>query len=104
MLAFALNVTIALVLKNCSAMGFIVAGQVKDILIVVASTRLFGDSISQFQYLGFAVTLAGCCAWAALKLNPNGAVALCLDQMLGGEHRSAGERAALIKFIRQESA
>jgi len=78
LLAYVLNVIIANVLKHCSAMGFILAGVAKDIIIVLASSHIFGDPISHTQYASFLVTLGGCLAWSSLKLSPDGVVAKAL--------------------------
>lgn len=83
LLAYCLNVTIAAVLKNCSAMGFILAGMVKDIVIVVVSAILFGDVITRGQYTGFTVALGGVSAWSMLKIAPEGSVAMLLSKLLG---------------------
>jgi len=69
--AVGLNVVIALVLKECSAMGFILAGVVKDILIVLASAFFFSDTIAPQQWMGFVVALSGCAAWSMLKVFQN---------------------------------
>eukprot|EP00448_Togula_jolla_P020232 CAMPEP_0170589260 /NCGR_PEP_ID=MMETSP0224-20130122/11258_1 /TAXON_ID=285029 /ORGANISM="Togula jolla, Strain CCCM 725" /LENGTH=343 /DNA_ID=CAMNT_0010913011 /DNA_START=58 /DNA_END=1089 /DNA_ORIENTATION=+ len=97
LLAYALNLIIAMVLKNCSAMGFILAGMVKDIVIVVVSSHLFGDFIANMQYIGFAVTLAGCGAWSLLKLMPNGTLAWTLRTITCmPAPESKGERLRLV--------
>eukprot|EP00448_Togula_jolla_P009588 CAMPEP_0170594792 /NCGR_PEP_ID=MMETSP0224-20130122/14193_1 /TAXON_ID=285029 /ORGANISM="Togula jolla, Strain CCCM 725" /LENGTH=340 /DNA_ID=CAMNT_0010918881 /DNA_START=62 /DNA_END=1084 /DNA_ORIENTATION=+ len=105
LLAYALNLIIAVVLKNCSTMGFILAGMVKDILIVVVSSQLFGDPVSSLQYVGFSITLAGCGAWSLLKLSPNGGMALAL-RTLTGMPEEKGERQPLVpeKGSQKESA
>eukprot|EP00448_Togula_jolla_P008893 CAMPEP_0170597172 /NCGR_PEP_ID=MMETSP0224-20130122/15562_1 /TAXON_ID=285029 /ORGANISM="Togula jolla, Strain CCCM 725" /LENGTH=289 /DNA_ID=CAMNT_0010921619 /DNA_START=255 /DNA_END=1124 /DNA_ORIENTATION=+ len=95
LLAYALNLIIAMVLKNCSTMGFILAGMVKDIVIVVVSSHLFGDPVSRMQFMGFTVTLAGCGAWSLLKLMPNGGVA-CALRTLTGMPEDKGERLPLV--------
>jgi len=95
-LAYGLNLIIAMVLKNCSAMGFILAGMVKDIVIVVVSSHLFGDYIAGMQYFGFAVTLAGCGCWSLLKLMPNGGVASAL-KFITGAPEDKGEELPLVK-------
>eukprot|EP00448_Togula_jolla_P029443 CAMPEP_0170622194 /NCGR_PEP_ID=MMETSP0224-20130122/28998_1 /TAXON_ID=285029 /ORGANISM="Togula jolla, Strain CCCM 725" /LENGTH=341 /DNA_ID=CAMNT_0010948491 /DNA_START=111 /DNA_END=1136 /DNA_ORIENTATION=- len=105
LLAYALNLIIAMVLKNCSAMGFILAGMLKDIIIVVVSSHIFGDVIAGSQYMGFAVTLAGCGTWSLLKLMPNGAIAQAL-QTLTGAPSQKGENTPLVpeKSAKEESA
>lgn len=70
-LAVCLNILIALVLKECSAMGFIIAGVVKDILIVVASATVMGEMVSSQQYIGFIVALTGCAMWSSMKAAPD---------------------------------
>lgn len=96
LLAYCLNVTIAAVLKNCSAMGFILAGMVKDIVIVVVSSFLFGDVISRSQYTGFAVSLVGVVAWSLLKLAPQGLVANSLGNLLGMPPAESREKLPLL--------
>jgi len=81
--AFCLNLIIASVLKHCSAMGFILAGMVKDIVIVVVSSHIFGDIVSYQQYCGFVITLTGCIAWSAVKMYPHGFVTRSLYKICG---------------------
>jgi len=82
LLAFTLNLTIAMVLKHCSAMGFILAGLVKDIAIVAGSSVLFHEIITRSQCVGFTVTLSGIAAWSLLKLSPDGTFAMGLRKTL----------------------
>jgi len=74
-LAYALNLLLATILKTCSAMGIILAGITKDIVIVVISSHIFGDYVATVQYVGFAMTLSGCACWSLIKLMPDGALA-----------------------------
>jgi len=90
--AFCLNVVIASVLKHCSSMGFILAGMLKDIVIVVVSSEIFGNLVTLPQYLGFAVTLAGCGAWTAVKLYPQGVLANHLCTLTGMTDESKTEQ------------
>merc|ERR1719174_2494027 len=70
MLAFALNLCIAVLIKECSAMAFILAGLVKDMFIVSLSSALFGDVITLQQLLGFAICLIGIFYWSFMKICP----------------------------------
>merc|ERR1719436_682787 len=69
-LAFCLNVTIALVIKQTSAVGFIITGITKDIVLVVFSSFLFHDVITLKQWLSFCVTLSGVFFWSFMKVWP----------------------------------
>jgi hypothetical protein len=66
--AFVLNVTIATLIKHTSAMGFILSGVVKDIVIVAGSTFLFGGVLSAQQVLGFTVASFGIFFWSYMKI------------------------------------
>merc|ERR1712039_1024159 len=55
-LAFVLNVWIAMVIKETSAVGFILTGICKDIFLVVFSAVVFHDTIMPTQWLFFCVT------------------------------------------------
>ena len=68
MLAFALNVLIAVTLKRLSALSFVLIGLLKDITIVTSSALIFGDAVSQQQMMGFGVTMIGIAAWSSLKM------------------------------------
>mmetsp|Transcript_25367 Transcript_25367/g.56115 ORF Transcript_25367/g.56115 Transcript_25367/m.56115 type:complete len:346 (+) Transcript_25367:77-1114(+) len=108
-LAYALNLVIAMVIKNSSAMGFTLAGMVKDILIVIVASHLFGDIVTGWQYLGFTVTLAGCCCWSLLKLMPHAGVARFLKTITGmpesrEEHLPLMPDSKMIKSKSTESA
>lgn len=78
LLAFCLNVIIAIVISQCSAVGFILAGITKDIVIVLASSHLFAVQVGPLQYFSFSITLAGCFTWSMYKVAPDGAVARIL--------------------------
>lgn len=70
-LAFFLNVTIAVLIKRCSAMAFILAGIVKDVVIVVVSNLMFHESVVRQQYVGFAVCLSGVFFWSFCRIMPD---------------------------------
>jgi drug/metabolite transporter (DMT)-like permease len=68
LVAFLLNVLIALTLKKLSALAFVIIGVLKDIVIVVSSSFIFGDPISTMQLVGFSVTLTGMVLWSRHKM------------------------------------
>jgi len=68
--AFALNVTIAIFMKRVSAVGFILAGIVKDAVIVMAGAAFMGESLSHLQMLGFGFQLIFIWTWSLMKLYP----------------------------------
>merc|ERR1719331_2510381 len=80
--AFTLNVTIAMLIKETSAMGFILSGVIKDMVIVVASTYLFGDSLVAQQVLGFSVATSGIFFWSYMKIAPDSGAVQALGRML----------------------
>lgn len=81
--AFSLNVTIAVLIKQTSAMAFILAGVVKDMVIVCASTYIFGDSLARQQIAGFTVASSGIFFWSYCKLRPDSPTVLNFSQVLG---------------------
>ncbi|CAK0851066.1 unnamed protein product [Prorocentrum cordatum] len=82
-IAFCLNVTIAQVIKETSAVGFIITGVVKDIALVVFSSVVFHDLITMKQWLSFTVTLSGVFFWSFMKINPNHPIIGSFEKMLG---------------------
>eukprot|EP00913_Durusdinium_trenchii_P013499 g12675.t1 len=57
LVAFALNLLIALTLKRLSALSFVLIGLTKDVSIVSSSSTIFGDPISRQQTVGFMITM-----------------------------------------------
>merc|ERR1719428_2331259 len=82
-IAFCLNVTIAQVIKETSAVGFIITGVVKDIALVVFSSVFFHDTITSKQWLSFTVTLSGVFFWSFMKVFPDHQVVKHFETMLG---------------------
>eukprot|EP00441_Pelagodinium_beii_P037593 CAMPEP_0197630754 /NCGR_PEP_ID=MMETSP1338-20131121/8134_1 /TAXON_ID=43686 ORGANISM="Pelagodinium beii, Strain RCC1491" /NCGR_SAMPLE_ID=MMETSP1338 /ASSEMBLY_ACC=CAM_ASM_000754 /LENGTH=341 /DNA_ID=CAMNT_0043202049 /DNA_START=79 /DNA_END=1104 /DNA_ORIENTATION=+ len=68
LVAFVLNVVIALTLKRLSALAFVIIGLLKDGIIVASSAVVFGDPISLQQRLGFGVTVMGMSLWSHMKI------------------------------------
>merc|ERR1719163_2248656 len=81
--AFFLNVTIAMLIKETSAMGFILSGVVKDMVIVVASTYIFDSSLVAQQIAGFSVATTGIFFWSYMKIAPEATSVRLLANILG---------------------
>lgn len=56
-IAFTLNVVIALFIKHSSAVAFILAGMVKDAMIVLSGVFILNEIVSGLQGVGFALQL-----------------------------------------------
>lgn len=70
-LAFGLNVAIALFMKQSSAVGFILAGIVKDAVIVLAGVTILQEPISPLQMVGFVFQLILIWIWSMMKIFPD---------------------------------
>lgn len=81
-LAFCLNVWIALVIKETSAVGFIITGIAKDIVLVVFSSIIFHDTITTKQWICFIITLSGVFFWSFMKVCPEHIVIKTFERML----------------------
>mmetsp|Transcript_97283 Transcript_97283/g.217094 ORF Transcript_97283/g.217094 Transcript_97283/m.217094 type:complete len:423 (-) Transcript_97283:97-1365(-) len=67
-LAFAMNISHALFIKNSSAITFILTGIIlKDVMIVVVGSLIFGRQMSVLQEGGFAMQLMGVLIWSLMK-------------------------------------
>mmetsp|Transcript_100126 Transcript_100126/g.258800 ORF Transcript_100126/g.258800 Transcript_100126/m.258800 type:complete len:386 (-) Transcript_100126:103-1260(-) len=69
-LAFALNVSIALLIKNTSAVSYIFCGVLKDILAVLVSVVILHESISPMQCVSFSMQILAVVVWSLLKSKP----------------------------------
>mmetsp|Transcript_31008 Transcript_31008/g.68100 ORF Transcript_31008/g.68100 Transcript_31008/m.68100 type:complete len:369 (+) Transcript_31008:101-1207(+) len=69
--AFSLNIVVAMFIKHTSAVSFMLAGLVKDTVIVVASVLIFGDAVSALQQCGFFMQLVGVMAVSIVKAFPH---------------------------------
>jgi len=77
--AFLLNILVAAVIKEVSAVGFVLTGLTKDIVIVVLSWLFFGDPITQVQWSAFAMTLLGVGVWSVMKISPRSPIIRMLE-------------------------
>jgi len=82
-LAVCLNITIAQVIKETSAVGFMITGMVKDVVLVCFSSAVFHDTIRRQQWLAFMVTLSGVLFWSYMKIDPGSKVVRTFEKMLG---------------------
>jgi hypothetical protein len=85
LMAFALNVTISMLIKTTSAMGFALAGVVKDMVIVTASCVIFGDHLAMEQIIGFSVSTCGIFMWSYCKIQADSLMVLKASRFLGME-------------------
>lgn len=70
-LAFLLNVIVATMIKETSAVGYILAGVVKDIVLVVISAMFFGEQVTHQQAGCFVLILMGILFWSFSKSMPD---------------------------------
>mmetsp|Transcript_15380 Transcript_15380/g.48364 ORF Transcript_15380/g.48364 Transcript_15380/m.48364 type:complete len:344 (-) Transcript_15380:64-1095(-) len=82
-LAFTLNVAVALVIKECSAVTFVLAGLVKDMAIVGACVLLLGELVLYQQLMGFAICLGGIFTWSYMRIHPGSALSRGLLSAVG---------------------
>eukprot|EP00416_Gambierdiscus_australes_P040515 CAMPEP_0171097028 /NCGR_PEP_ID=MMETSP0766_2-20121228/46678_1 /TAXON_ID=439317 /ORGANISM="Gambierdiscus australes, Strain CAWD 149" /LENGTH=363 /DNA_ID=CAMNT_0011556139 /DNA_START=53 /DNA_END=1144 /DNA_ORIENTATION=- len=94
--AFCLNVCVAAVIKECSAVGFVLAGLTKDIAIVVFSAGAFHEHVTRKQALAFVITIAGVFFWSYMKIHPSAPLVRALERALCVEPTQPGEKAALL--------
>lgn len=95
LVAFALNFLVAAVIKECSAVGFVLCGIAKDIVIVVVSSAAFHEQVTAKQSAAFVVTLMGIFFWSLLKSHPEALLVRAVRKMLCVP-ADAGEEIALL--------
>lgn len=69
--AFTLNVICAFVIKECSAITFMLTGLVKDMVIVLGCMVWFGDIVVRQQFMGFGICLGGIAFWSLMRSDPD---------------------------------
>jgi len=87
-LAFLLNVSISVLIKEVSAMAFILSGLVKDVLIVAVSAAVFGENVVRNQYLGFTICLSGVFFWSWSKIAPESQSVKLFRKMCGSQQEA----------------
>jgi len=81
-LAVCLNVAIASVIQETSAVGFVITGMVKDIALVCFSSAFFHETITYYQWLAFMVTLSGVFFWSYMNIAPESQTIALFEKML----------------------
>jgi hypothetical protein len=83
LIAVSLNISIAQVIKETSAVGFMITGMVKDIVLVCFSSFVFKESITRNQWFAFTITLSGVFFWSYMKIAPGSKMVKNFEAMLG---------------------
>mmetsp|Transcript_133456 Transcript_133456/g.426791 ORF Transcript_133456/g.426791 Transcript_133456/m.426791 type:complete len:349 (-) Transcript_133456:117-1163(-) len=98
LLAFVLNMLVATIIKEMSAVGFILAGVCKDIALVLFSAVFFAETVTGQQGVGFMVALAGVFFWSYLKVSPDSTAAMVVARLLQmpPESKMPNENSALM--------
>lgn len=87
LLAFTLNLVIALFVKHSSAVAYLLAGICKDAMVVATGAWFLHEVVSLMQKVGFAMQLSGILVWSLIKLFPSkfeNGVILGLADLIGG--------------------
>lgn len=82
-IAVILNVTITVLIKCAGGVSFVLAGVVKDIVIVVSAACIAGETLNGQQLLGFAAALCGILTWGLCKTDPDNVIIRGLYQVFG---------------------
>jgi hypothetical protein len=69
--SFTLNVVVASFVRSTGAVAFILAGVIKDIIIVSSSSLIMGDTVSGMQALAFTLQISLVVTWSFLKQMPD---------------------------------
>eukprot|EP00450_Noctiluca_scintillans_P030133 CAMPEP_0194549832 /NCGR_PEP_ID=MMETSP0253-20130528/95404_1 /TAXON_ID=2966 /ORGANISM="Noctiluca scintillans" /LENGTH=503 /DNA_ID=CAMNT_0039397265 /DNA_START=480 /DNA_END=1992 /DNA_ORIENTATION=+ len=93
-LAFTMNVTVSLLIKECSAFAFILAGLVKDAVVVICGAGLLGETVVAQQYMGFFVCLSGVFFWSYSRIDPRAPLVQIFQNLCFSEHE--GEKTPLL--------
>merc|ERR1719333_1404440 len=65
--AFALNIAVALVIRYASGVSFVLAGVIKDILIVTFAAIFTGALVTRMQIAGFTIAVMGVAAHSLVR-------------------------------------
>jgi len=87
MIAFVLNVVIAVFLKCSSPITLVLTGNIKDIVIVSMSSMIMREPISRTQCVAFGLQIMLVFLWSALKQNPSW---IQPRMLLSSEHKYKG--------------
>lgn len=70
LLAFMTNIASSCLIKECSAIGTVLAGRVADLFIVTISVAVFSFPVVPKQFVGFAIGVSGVFFWSYVKICP----------------------------------
>jgi solute carrier family 35 protein C2 len=89
--AFALNIAVALVIRHASGVSFVLAGVIKDILIVTFAAIFTGALVSRLQIAGFTIAVMGVAAHSLVRSHQD-FVDNVLSHLSLKKQTSSGER------------
>ena len=69
-IAFALNISLILVVQYSSSLALTLSGMLKDIMLVASSVIFFGTPIATLQILGYGVALSGILYFKKIRTAP----------------------------------
>lgn len=108
--AFALNICIALLLKNSSPTSFVMTGVFKDMCIVISSCFIFRDPVTHWQLGAFCLQLLGIFTYSIVRTFPKdfkdrgifeGLYSVYLTAKIG-DYDEMSEREKLIKGMEEQ--
>jgi len=66
--AFSLNIVVAWTIWSFNPRGFLIAGVMKDVAIVLAASMVFGEQLNRLQCAGFSIALIGITLYGSYKI------------------------------------
>jgi len=93
-MAFLLNLLVATIIKETSAVGMILLGLTKDVFLVSVSAVAFGDVVTPLQGVSFTMIILGIICWSLMKTSPDHPLVRAIERFVGQPH--SGERTPLI--------
>merc|ERR1719160_52311 len=66
--AFSLNVVVAWTIWCFNPRGFLIAGVMKDVAIVLAASVVFAETLNRLQCAGFSIALIGISLYGSYKI------------------------------------
>jgi hypothetical protein len=69
--AFTLNIVVAAFVRSSGAVAFILAGVIKDVMIVSCSSLVLGETVSGTQVVAFSLQMMLVATWSFMKSMPD---------------------------------
>lgn len=66
--SFGLNVVVAWTVWSFNPTGFLIAGVMKDVSIMLAASMIFGEALTRMQCAGFSIALIGISLYGSYKI------------------------------------